>query len=275
MRADEALQLALDLSGLGEIPADSGVLVPGELGERVLFAIDVGVGELLLARELGARGVIAHHPPGGTPRLRWHEVLWRHVDLLAGYGVPEGAAKAAVAELVTEFSARDHAANFLHVPAAAEALGIPLVGIHTPLDEIGRRKLIEALEGLSPRATVGELVQRLGKFAEFAAASTGIEIRMGDPGNRVGRVGVFHGAGTNGGYPVAACAFRHGIDTVIYIHCSDAAVRRLAREFPGKNLVVVGHIAADSLGINPFLEALEDRGLQVLALDVVRPGTRR
>ncbi|MGY4706595.1 hypothetical protein ACVNPS_02425 [Candidatus Bipolaricaulota sp. J31] len=275
MRADEALQLALDLSGLEEIPADSGVLVPGELGERVLFAIDMGVGELLLARELGARGAIAHHPPGGSPRLRWHEVLWRHVDLLVGYGIPEGVAKAAVAELVSEFSARDHAANFPHVPAAAEALGIPLVGIHTPLDEIGRRKLVEALEELSPRATVGELVHRLEKFAEFADAPTGIEIRMGAPGDRVGRVGVFHGAGTNGGYPVAACAFRHGIDTVIYIHCSDAAVQRLAREFPGKNLVVVGHIAADSMGINPFLEALEARGLEVLALDVVRPGTRR
>jgi hypothetical protein len=70
---------------------------------------------------------------------------------------------------------------------------------------------------------------------------------------------------------VAACAFRHGIDTVIYIHCSDAAAKRLAREFPDKNLIVMGHIAADSLGINPFLEALEERGLEVVALDVVRP----
>ncbi len=59
MRADEALKLALELAGPEEIPADSGVLVPGELGKKVLFAIDVGVGELLLARELGATGVIA------------------------------------------------------------------------------------------------------------------------------------------------------------------------------------------------------------------------
>lgn len=270
MRADEALALALALAGMEEIPADSGVLVPGELGNRVLFAIDVGVGELLLARELGATGAIAHHPPGGLPRLRWHEVLWRHVDLLVSYGVPEGEAREAVAELAADFSARDHAANFPHVPAAAEALGLPLVGIHTPLDELGRKRLVEAVEGLSPEDTVETLVGRLEGIGELAAA-TGIEVRLGSPGNRIGRVGVFHGAGTNGGYPVAACAFRHGIDTVIYIHCAGAAARRLAREFPGKNLIVVGHIAADSLGINPFLSALEARGIEVLALDVIRP----
>ncbi len=271
MRAAEALRLALELSGLAEVPADSGVLVPGELGGKVLFAIDVGVGELMLARALGATAVIAHHPPGGLPRLHWHEVLWRHVDLLAGYGVPVDEAREAVAELVGEFAARDHAANFPHVPAAAEALGLPLVGIHTPLDEIGRKRLMSTVEGLPPEATVGELIDRLAGIEEFSLAQTAIEVRLGSPGDRIGRVGVFHGAGTNGGYPVAACAFRHGIDTVIYIHCSDAAVRRLAREFPDKRLVVVGHIAADSLGINPFLEALEARGLEIIALDVVRP----
>jgi hypothetical protein len=116
---------------------------------------------------------------------------------------------------------------------------------------------------------VGELVAKLKKYEEFASAATEIEIRLGSPKNLIGKAGVFHGAGTNGGYPVAACAFKHGIDTVIYIHCADSVVRRLAEEFPDKNLIVVGHIAADSLGINPFLSALRERGLEIIALDVV------
>jgi len=271
--AKEALELACELAGLAEVPADSGVLVPGDLGEKILFSIDVGVGELLLARELGASGVIAHHPPGGLPRLGWHEVLWRHAELLISYGVPEEEAKAAVEELVREFSARDHTANYDHVPAAARALGLPLVGIHTPLDELGRRRLAAAVENLPPGATLGELVEALGSLPELVNAATQVEIRLGDPARPAGNVAVLHGAGTNGGYPVAACAFRHGIDTVIYIHCSDGAVRRLAQEFPGKNLVVVGHIAADSLGINPFLAELGSRGLEVIPLDVI-PGNR-
>ena len=56
MTATEALELSLELSGLSEVPPDSGVLVPGELGKRLLFAIDVGVAELLLAKELGQVG---------------------------------------------------------------------------------------------------------------------------------------------------------------------------------------------------------------------------
>jgi len=84
-------------------------------------------------------------------------------------------------------------------------------------------------------------------------------------------VAVLHGAGTNGGYPVAACAFRHGIDTVIYIHCSHGAIRHLAEEFPDKNLVVTGHIASDSLGINPFLAELSSRGIEVIPMDVIEP----
>jgi len=269
--AKEALELSLELAGFSEAPADSGVLVPGELGERVLFAIDVGAAELLLAKELGAGGVIAHHPPGGLPRLHWHRVLWRHVELLSAYGVPEDEARAAVEELVREFAARDHTANYDHVPAAARALGLPLVGIHTPLDELGRRRLAEVVENLPEGASLGELVERFSSLPELASAATCVGLRLGDPARPAGRVAVLHGAGTNGGYPVAACAFRHGIDTVIYIHCSHAAARRLAEEFPDKNLVVTGHIASDSLGINPFLAELSSRGIEVIPMDVIEP----
>lgn len=269
MTGKEALELACKMAGLPEVPADSGVLVSGDLGEKVVFFIDVGVGELLLARELGASGVIAHHPPGGLPRLRWHEVLWRHAEFLCRYGVPEGEARAAVAELVREHSARDHLSNYDHVPAAARALGLPLVGIHTPLDELGRQRLVAVVEGLPEGATVGELADRLSALPELAAAGTQVELRLGAREALAGRVAVLHGAGTNGGYPVAACAFRNGLDTVIYIHCSDQAARKLADEFPRKNLVVTGHIAADSLGINPFLEALRARGMEVVPLGVV------
>ncbi|HIP99607.1 TPA: hypothetical protein EYH33_03635 [Candidatus Bipolaricaulota bacterium] len=271
MTVKEALELALRLSGLSRVPADSGVLVPGELEEKVLFAIDVGVAELLLAKGLGAGGVIAHHPPGGQPRLHWHRVLWRHAELLTAYGVPEGEARAAAGELVQEFAARDHTANYDHVPGAARALGLPLVGIHTPLDELGRKRLVAAVGALSPKATLGELLERLSSLPELGNAATEVELRLGSPDRRAGRVAVLHGAGTNGGYPVAACAFRHGIDTVLYIHCSQAAAQRLAEEFPDKNLVVTGHIASDSLGINPFLAELESRGLEVIPLDVVKP----
>lgn len=76
MNAEEVLQLAVELSGLGRVPEDAAVHVPGGPLRRVLFGLDVGPAELLLARELGLDGCVAHPPsrePGsleGVPRVR-------------------------------------------------------------------------------------------------------------------------------------------------------------------------------------------------------------
>ncbi len=75
-----------------------------------------------------------------------------------------------------------------------------------------------------------------------------------------------HGAGTNGGFPVAKAAFDHSIDTVFYIHVDGGHLRRL-REASGrersKNLVVTGHVASDRIGINPLIRELRSRGIRV------------
>ena len=67
-------------------------------------------------------------------------------------------------------------------------------------------------------------------------------------------------------YPVAKAAFDHGIDTVFYIHVHAADLRRLREEFGpagSKNLVVTGHLASDSIGINVVARALRARGVRV------------
>ncbi|MBC7099888.1 hypothetical protein H5T52_12430, partial [Candidatus Bipolaricaulota bacterium] len=110
-------------------------------------------------------------------------------------------------------------------------------------------------------------------FGEFRNAQTEIEVVVGNSQNPVGKVAVIHGAGTNGGYPVAKVLFDHGVDTVIYIHIRPHEAHRLAQEYggKGKNLVVTGHIASDSVGINPFVEALRERELEVTPFDLVQP----
>jgi len=77
---------------------------------------------------------------------------------------------------------------------------------------------------------------------------------------------VVHGCLTNGGYGVADAYFRHGVSTVVYIHCPQPDVERLSSEGRG-NLIITGHIASDLLGINPFVRALRVAGIEVVALD--------
>ena len=47
-------------------------------------------------------------------------------------------------------------------------------------------------------------------------------------------------------------------------------MERLKTENSG-NLVVTGHIASDSVGINPFIQELKRKGMAVTTLGVVSP----
>ncbi len=63
MNTSEIMQLANEMAGFKETPEDSQIYVPGENVKKVLFGIDVGSAELMLAKERGYDLVITHHPP--------------------------------------------------------------------------------------------------------------------------------------------------------------------------------------------------------------------
>lgn len=58
----QIMKSALRLAHFNTIPSDSQIHVKGRKLRRLLVAIDVGVSELLLAKNLDCDGVIAHHP---------------------------------------------------------------------------------------------------------------------------------------------------------------------------------------------------------------------
>lgn len=272
MTTEDILQLSLDMAGLNEVPADTAVYRPGTGIKKVLVGIDLEGAELVVAKEQGFDLALAHHPAGGTAVLRMDRVFARHVELMVRAGVPEAAAQAAVEDKLYEDRITGQIRNYDQLPALARLLGLPYMNIHTPLDEIGRRRMAEAAAALSPVQTVADLIAHFReRFGEFRHALTEIQCLVGHARNRLGRVAVAHGAGTNGGYPVAKAYFDHGVDTVIYIHCQPSVARQLAREYGThkRNLVVTGHIASDSVGINPFVQALREKGLEVVPLGLV------
>lgn len=54
------------MAGLLEIPGDSAILVPGENIKKVMVGVDIGVAELLLAKDLGT---IPAGPSAPSPGL--------------------------------------------------------------------------------------------------------------------------------------------------------------------------------------------------------------
>jgi len=261
------LDVSIRLAGQSEVPGDTTINVPAKDVRRALFGIDVDAADLLVAKEKGYDLVIAHHPTGGTAVLDFPKVLAKHAEILTRHGVPKAAAASAVQELQEDREPRAHAENYDHLPSVAQMIGIGLMCIHNPCDEIGRRLMDETLSARLPsKPRVRDAIDVLDSIPEFRAAKTHIVVRMGKADNPLGKWAVHHGAGTNGGVPVARAAFDHGIDTVFYIHIDAGALRRLWEAYGregSKNLVVTGHLASDSIGINMLVRELRGRGIRV------------
>jgi len=271
VNTEEIMELSLKLAGLKEVPEDSAIYVSGGDIRKLLFGIDAGVPELLLAKQLGYNAVIAHHPQGGAAVVGFHQVFKRHIQQMVKAGVSKEDAEKAVRNKLEQLEVQTHTRNYAHAVDIAKLLKMPYMNIHTPLDEVGRKTMSEQIHSrIRENSTVQDVVSALKELNEFKNAVTEIKIRMGKAENPAGKVVVSHGAGTNGGYEIAKTYFKYDVGTVVYIHISPVDLERLKAEGKG-NLIVTGHIASDSVGINPLIHELEKRNVSVRRIGVV-PG---
>lgn len=263
LSTDDVMQLSLDLVGWDDVPADSQTYVPGEDLETALVGIDLESPEIQLAHNEGYDLVLAHHPAGGDARVYFGPVLDKQVEFMTAHGVPEDRAEEAVESLRSRMDHAGHSANYRHDPSIAEHLDQPYMNVHLAPDELGRRRFQSVADELPADASVGEFVDELSEIPELDDAITDVELRVGDVDNDLGKVAIHHAAGTNGGSEVASAYFDAGVDTVLYIHVGPGDTATLREEYAEseKNLVVTGHIASDAIGMNEFVDALEEAGL--------------
>ncbi len=261
---EELMEIAIELAGQTQWPADSAIYVPGKNIKKILFGIDIGVAELLVGKQLAVDCVVAHHPDSSV--MSFPDVLDLHANLMITNGIPEKEAWEGVDTIKAASAFSRHSANYDHAPSFARLLGIPYMNIHNPLDEIGRQLLQKAIdEHTNANSTVADVVSALETVPEIAGAPTKVVVRLGDEANKAGKTVVVHGAGTNGGATLARLYFNHGTDTVVYIHIAPGEMPKLKQEFPqGKNLIISGHIASDVAGINPYIDKLEQLGVEVI-----------
>jgi hypothetical protein len=266
MTTDEIMRLALELAGLQEIPADSGVHVPGERLRKLYATVDCDVGDLLLARGLGCDAVLTHHPQGAASLKGW-TLIPRQIEQMVEEGVPIARAEAAIQRRMAQVEIGSHAQNYARVAEAAGLLRMPFLNVHLPCDIVTRRRIAERMAPFNrreSRATVGEVVQALLEFPEHRRAATEPRVRLGGAERLAGRVSVAIAGYTNGGVDVLRAYFEAGVGTVLSMHFAEADLREAREQRLAGNLVVTGHMASDSIGINVFCDALEQRGLEVI-----------
>ena len=154
MRLSEIMAMANRLAGCDQTPPDSQVYLDGDV-RRVFVGIDVDLGELLLARSLGADGVIAHHPIGSWARLGLASVIERHETQMRAEGIPAEIALEKMLDRQRPVAHALHTTNYDRVLDAARQLKLPTMNIHLAADLIGRQYFIDfvgrAVDGVRPQ----------------------------------------------------------------------------------------------------------------------------
>ena len=270
MSADttEIMTIGLSLVGWKKLPADSAVHVAGRNILKVLVSVDVSTAELLLAKNMGCDAVIAHHPIG-VSAINFHKVFDRHVDYMVENGIPKNAAEDAVRALKQRTQLKSHANIYRQIVDTAKALQIALVNIHQPCDEFMRRIVKTKINSIKRTGRVSNLLKVVGEIPEFRNAVTKPLVALGSMRNNVGRMALVLAAGTNGGYRIARLYFENGITTVIYLHIDPGEAARLKSEKVKGNLILLGHLAGDSIGLNALADKLEQRGIQTIRLGII------
>ena len=271
MNTKEIMDLALELAGLDEVPADSAIIVEGKNIKKVLVGVDMGTAELLLAKELGVDCVIGHHPVGDTTRTKFTEVMKNQINRMVTAGVPINKAQKVLAEKINEVDVRLHPANYDQATSAARLLNIPYIGIHTPCDIIAERTVQEHMDKVyaaNPKATIQDLIDELMTIPEYQNSLSEPKARVGSNDDYCGKPFVTMAGGTGGGAAVFNAYFDAGVGTLVNMHIPMPDVKKVKEHGVG-NVLVAGHMASDSVGINGVMNELEKRGIEVIRMSGV------
>lgn len=272
MNTKEIMDLALEMAGLDAIPDDSGIIVEGSDIKKAAFGVDMEAAEMLIAREIGVDLIITHHPVAGYPRLNLHKVMDNQITRMVTAGVPINKAQKMLREQVGKVERSLHVTNYDRAASAARLLKMPFMGIHSPADLLTERKVQEHLDStLNEKSTLADVVAALKQLPEYRNALTQPEIRVGSEKDFAGRVFVTMAGGTNGGVKVAETYFEAGIGTLVCMHMPEDVLKAVREQNIG-NIIVAGHMASDSIGINMIIEAMEAKGLEVVRMSgVIEP----
>jgi len=268
MNTQQIVDLVLNMAGLSTLPADSGVIVPGENIHKVFAGIDMATPELLLAHDLGADLVFSHHPQTGEPEVFFHRVMERQIDRMTEAGIPINRAQKALRDQVGKIERAHHAGNYDRVGSAARLLNVPYLNLHMPVDIITENlvqaKLDAELAG-KPKATLQDVLLILEDLPEYARALAKPVIRVGTEKDYAGRVLVLMAGGTNGGEQVFKAYFAAGVGTIVCMHVPEDVRKAVAEQNIG-NVIVAGHMASDSIGMNLVCSELEKQGIEVVRM---------
>lgn len=259
-----------DLESLKNPYSDSRILFgnPKINVKKLMAGIDAGASEILLADRLNQKGekidlVVSHHPSGHA-LAGLHEVMDLQIAMFEKAGVPVNVASALFDERKAAVKRRISPLNHSQTVDCARLLKIPLLALHTIWDNLGNN-FMENYISAKKFDTVSEVLECVNEIPEFMEAvkgKAGPFIASGSEGTKAGKVIVAFTGGTSPSKELYAELAKAGVGTIVEMHVPEESVLELRKLHI--NVVDTGHMAADSIGANLFLDEIERKGVKVV-----------
>jgi len=260
-----------DVESLTNPYADSRILFGDEEREikKLICGVDMESGEIAVVAMLNSRGanidlIWSHHPEGGA-LAALPEVMKLQSGALAAAGVLANVAEGLLDQRIKEVDKSIGVVNHFRSVDSARLLGIPMICIHTPADNLVTQYMTNLMRDEAPD-TIGDLIELLKEVPEYRFSAINHNpprIVAGTKDRTVGKVFVDFTGGTSGPKEFMEKLSDAGISTVLCMHATDGMVD-VAKDM-NLNLVIAGHMASDSLGLNLLLDQVEKRGVEVVA----------
>lgn len=235
--------------------------------KTILAGIDMEQSELMLAAELGRQGkkvdlVLAHHPEGRA-LLGLGDVMDMQNSIMEACGVPINVAEKLMTPRSTEIRRAVHPSNFIRGIDTAKLLGVNYACTHTITDNLVYEFMKKYVAGKKYH-TVKDVLDHLMKLPEYQMASKAGNppiVVCGSKESRAGRVfpTEFTG-GTSGNEAIYEKLSHAGVGTVLSMHMSEK--HRVEAEKHHLNVIVLGHMASDSIGMNLLLDQFQKKGVK-------------
>jgi len=243
---------------------------PGLEIKKVYTAIDIEVSELLLVRRLndkgaGIDGVISHHPMGsGAYKLAGvidiQKYNWER------YGINQKIIDGIIERMVEEENIDRRSQNFLAVESASRLLEIPVMCIHTAIDNIVQ-DYFEKIFNKNLFSTLGDAFRKIESIPECIKASGNGDgpfilknTNINDP---LGKIMVDMTGGVDPDSDIFKSLKKAGVNTLISMHYSLDNIKAIKKN--KLNAIICGHMACDSIGLNAYSDILEQGGVEVVA----------
>jgi putative NIF3 family GTP cyclohydrolase 1 type 2 len=233
--------------------------------KRILVGIDIDVGEVLLADRLTEKGkeidlIISHHPMGKALAVL-DEAVHLQEEMMHRYGIPINVAEGILAKRIAEISRAVAPINHNRAVDAARLLGYSMLCIHTPMDNLVYQFIDRLINRRKPE-TVGDVVdtlKRVPEYKEAARHNAGPRIFVGDKNRKAGKIAPLEiTGGTSGSKEMYEKLSQAGIGTIIGMHMGEEYKKEAEKYHI--NVVIAGHMASDSVGINLLLDEIEKKG---------------